>query len=169
MSRKITLKQLTLVSLFSVIIFVLTFAGVQFSFLSALGGYTHLGTLAMFIIAAKYGKYYGMASAAIGMTLFDVLGGWFAWAPGTFVTRLIAGFVFGLFAESSYGQGKSFIKNIVSLLLGGFVILVGYYLFESLFISDFVVAINSIIGNVLQILIASLGLLMIKSLPEMEH
>lgn len=168
MKQQTTLKQLTLVSVFSVIIFVLTFAGIQFSFLSALGGYTHLGTLAMFLIAVKYGKFYGMISAALGMTIFDVLGGWLVWAPGTFVVRLFAGYVFGLLAESSKGQGKSLVKNVLSLLGGGLVILVGYYVFESIVISDFITATASIIGNVLQLVIASFGLLMIKSLPEME-
>jgi uncharacterized membrane protein len=169
MKNHSSLKQLTLASLLSVVVLVFTYIGVQFPLFGAAGGYTHLGTLAMFIIAAKYGKHYGFIAAAIGMTLFDITGGWFAWAPATFIIRLAAGYIFGLLSQSSLGQGKSFKNNLVALLAGGVIIIVGYYVFEALFITDFISATASIIGNILQIVIASLGLLMIKSLPDLEN
>lgn len=163
---QIKVQHVVLTAMFSAVIFVFTYIGIQVPTFGAFGGLTHLGTLVMFLIAIKYGKYYGMASSAIGMTLFDLLSPWAAWAPGTFVIRLIAGFVFGLLAESSLGQGASMKRNVISLLVGGLVIVVGYLLFEAFVFNNFATAALSIPGNILQIVIASLGLFIFKSMPE---
>jgi len=155
--------------MFSAIIFVFTYIGVQVPAFGAFGGLTHMGTLVMFIISIKYGKYYGALSGAIGMTLFDLLSPWAAWAPGTFVVRIIAGYVFGLVAESKEGQGMSMTKNWLSLGLGGLVIIVGYFMFEALFLGSGLAALRSIPGNILQLVIASAGIFMYKSMPELRR
>jgi uncharacterized membrane protein len=165
--KRITPLTLILVAMFSAIIFVFTYIGIQVPAFGAFGGLTHLGTLVMYLIAIKYGKFYGMTSAAIGMTLFDLLSLWAAWAPGTFIVRLIAGYIFGLVAESPQGQGASLSKNVMSLLAGGLVIVVGYLVFEALIFNNFITASASIPGNILQIVIASIGLFVIKSMPEL--
>ena len=155
--------------MFSAIIFVFTYIGVQVPAFGAFGGLTHMGTLVMFIISIKYGKYYGALSGAIGMTLFDLLSPWAAWAPGTFVVRIIAGYVFGLVAESKEGQGMSMTKNWLSLGLGGLVIVVGYFMFEALFLGSGLAALRSIPGNILQLVIASAGIFIYKSMPELRR
>ena len=155
--------------MFSAIIFVFTYIGVQVPAFGAFGGLTHMGTLVMFIISIKYGKYYGALSGAIGMTLFDLLSPWAAWAPGTFVVRIIAGYVFGLVAESKEGQGMSMTKNWLSLGLGGLVIVVGYLMFEALFLGSGFAALRSIPGNILQLVIASAGIFIYKSMPELRR
>lgn len=155
--------------MFSAIIFVFTYIGVQVPAFGAFGGLTHMGTLVMFIISIKYGKYYGALSGAIGMTLFDLLSPWAAWAPGTFVVRIIAGYVFGLVAESKEGQGMSMTKNWLSLGLGGLVIVVGYFVFEALFLGSGLAALRSIPGNILQLVIASAGIFIYKSMPELRR
>ena len=164
--KQTQVNNLVLTAMFSAVIFVFTYIGIQVPTFGAFGGLTHLGTLVMFLISIKYGKYYGMASAAIGMTMFDVLSPWIAWAPGTFVIRLLAGYVFGLLAESSRGQGTSMKHNIISLMGGGVIIVVGYFLFEALIFNNVATAALSIPGNILQIVIASFGLFIIKSMPN---
>jgi uncharacterized membrane protein len=168
MTNKLTLIQVIYASMFSAIIFVFTYIGVQVPAFGAFGGLTHMGTLVMFIISIKYGKYYGALSGAVGMTLFDLLSPWAAWAPGTFVVRIIAGYVFGLVAESKEGQGMSMTKNWLSLGLGGLVIVIGYLLFEALFLGSGLAALRSIPGNILQIVIASAGIFIYKSMPEIR-
>jgi len=169
MTNKLSLIQVIYASMFSAIIFVFTYIGVQVPAFGAFGGLTHMGTLVMFIISIKYGKYYGALSGAIGMTLFDLLSPWAAWAPGTFVVRIIAGYVFGLVAESKEGQGMSMTKNWLSLGLGGLVIIVGYFMFEALFLGSGLAALRSIPGNILQLVIASAGIFMYKSMPELRR
>ena len=169
MTNKLSLIQVIYASMFSAIIFVFTYIGVQVPAFGAFGGLTHMGTLVMFIISIKYGKYYGALSGAIGMTLFDLLSPWAAWAPGTFVVRIIAGYVFGLVAESKEGQGMSMTKNWLSLGLGGLVIVVGYFIFEALFLGSGLAALRSIPGNILQLVIASAGIFIYKSMPELRR
>jgi uncharacterized membrane protein len=169
MTNKLSLIQVIYASMFSAIIFVFTYIGVQVPAFGAFGGLTHMGTLVMFIISIKYGKYYGALSGAIGMTLFDLLSPWAAWAPGTFVVRIIAGYVFGLVAESKEGQGMSMTKNWLSLGLGGLVIVVGYLMFEALFLGSGFAALRSIPGNILQLVIASAGIFIYKSMPELRR
>ena len=169
MSNKLTLIQVIYASMFSAIIFVFTYIGVQVPAFGAFGGLTHMGTLVMFIISIKYGKYYGALSGAVGMTLFDLLSPWAAWAPGTFVVRIVAGYVFGLVAESKEGQGMSMTKNWLSLGLGGLVIIIGYFIFEALFLGSGLAALRSIPGNILQLVIASAGIFIYKSMPELRR
>lgn len=169
MTNKLTLIQVIYASMFSAIIFVFTYIGVQVPAFGAFGGLTHMGTLVMFIISIKYGKYYGALSGAVGMTLFDLLSPWAAWAPGTFVVRIIAGYVFGRVAESKEGQGMSMTKNWLSLGLGGLVIVIGYLLFEALFLGSGLAALRSIPGNVLQLVIASAGIFIYKSMPALRR
>lgn len=169
MTNKLTLIQVIYASMFSAIIFVFTYIGVQVPAFGAFGGLTHMGTLVMFIISIKYGKYYGALSGAIGMTLFDLLSPWAAWAPGTFVVRIIAGYVFGLVAESKEGQGMSMTKNWLSLGLGGSVIVIGYFIFEALVLGSGFAALRSIPGNLLQLVIASAGIFIYKSMPELRR
>ncbi len=132
------------------------------------GGLVHIGTLMMFAIALKYGKHYGALSAAIGMALFDVLSGWAAWAPGTFVVRLAAGFVVGMLAQTAEGQGQSKTRNAIAIVAGGVVIVVGYYLFEALFITEFYAATLSIPGNITQFAIGVFSLFILDSLPNLD-
>ncbi|SKC35479.1 Predicted membrane protein [Acholeplasma oculi] len=155
-------------SLFSAIVFVFTYIGIQLPAFGAFGGLTHLGTLVMFLISIKYGKYYGALSGAIGMSLFDLLSPWSAWAIGTFIIRLIAGFLFGLIAQHKDGQGSSKVKNWIALGLGGAVIVIGYFIFEAIFLSSGFAALRSVPGNILQIVIASAGIFIYKSMPELK-
>lgn len=162
-------KELTLTSIFIAAVFVATYINIYVPILMGQGGLVHLGTLVMFVIAVKYGKTYGALAGGIGMALFDVLSIWAIWAPGTLVVRLIAGFVMGSVALSPKGQGASMARNVLALLAGGAVIIGGYWLFEGLFLGvGLIPALGSVPGNILQIVIASLGLFLLKSMPDIH-
>jgi uncharacterized membrane protein len=130
------------------------------------GGLMHLGTLMLFIIALKFGKYYGAISGGIGMAIFDIIGGWMAWAPGTLVVRLLMGFVVGLVSQSKQGQGKNIYKNVIAIILGGLVMIVGYYLYEAVFLTSFGAASLSFVGNGAQIVIGLFSLIIIQYIPN---
>jgi hypothetical protein len=59
-------------------------------------------------------------------------------------------------------------KNWLSLGLGGAVIVVGYLAFEAFFLGSGAAAFRSIPGNLLQLVIASSGIFIFKSLPELR-
>lgn len=130
------------------------------------GGLMHLGTLMLFIIALKFGKYYGAISGGIGMAIFDIIGGWMSWAPGTLVVRLIMGFVVGWIAQSKLGQGQNAFKNVLAIIAGGLVMIIGYYLYEAIFLTSFGAASLSFVGNGAQIAVGLFSLIIIKYIPD---
>ncbi len=136
-------------AMFIAIVVVATFINVPFP--GAAGGLVHLGTLVMLTISMKYGKFYGMIGGGIGMFLFDVLGGWMAWAPGTLVVRLLMGYVVGAIAyDKTKGQGQSNVRNVMAFISGLIVMVVGYYFYEAIFLTTFETAFTSIPGNLIQ-------------------
>ena len=155
MTNKKTI-QIVASAMFIALVVVATFINIPFP--GAAGGLVHLGTLMMLIIAMRFGKHYGAIAGGIGMTIFDILGGWLAWAPGTFIVRLLIGFVVGLIAQDAkLGQGKNIIKNIIAWALGLVIMIVGYYLYEAI-LTSFEAALLSIWGNVLQFIIGLLAI-----------
>lgn len=155
MKNKNTMR-IVLSSMFIALVVVATFINVPFP--GAVGGLVHLGTLMLLIIAMRFGKYFGAIAGGIGMTIFDVLGGWLIWAPGTFVVRLAMGFVIGVVAKDKMGQGKSIPRNILAWAAGLVIMVVGYYLYEAIFISTFYTALKSVLGNTLQFVIGLLAI-----------
>ena len=168
-NRSQDLRKLIYMALFIALIFVATNIRIHIPILMATGGLVHLGSLMLFVIAVKYGRTYGALSGSIGMTLMNLLTEFAHWAPGTFVIRFTMGFVVGTVAQSKEGQGASMKKNVLALLAGGAVHIIGYWLYESLFLGiGFIPSLGSVPGNILQIVIASFGLFILKSMPELE-
>ena len=133
------------------------------------GGLIHLGTLVSFIIALRFGPRYGALAGGIGMTLFDLLSEWYVWAPATLIIRLTSGYLVGYFAKSKKGQGDSLLKNVLAILIGGVVIVVGYYGFEAFILGvGWVPALSSIPGNLTQIGLALFWLLVVPSIPRVD-
>ena len=86
---------LTITALFIALTYVFTaFVNVRLP-ITANGGLIHLGNVPLFICAILFGKKSGALAGGIGMGLFDLLSGWTAWAPFTFVIVAIMGYVVG--------------------------------------------------------------------------
>ncbi|MBU1019967.1 MAG: ECF transporter S component [Firmicutes bacterium] len=160
-------RRIVLSGMFIALVVVSTFINIPYP--GSAGGLMHLGTLMLIIISLKFGKHYGALAGGIGMGLFDILGGWMAWAPGTIVVRLLMGYVIGLIAEDKAGQGSSLIKNIIAIICGAIVMITGYYFYEAIFLTTFKAALLSINGNIAQILIGFLGLLIIPLVQGIEN
>ena len=63
------------------------------------GGLIHLGNVPLFVAAMLFGRKTGAIAGAFGMGLFDLMSGWTAWAPFTFIIVGCMGYVVGLLAE----------------------------------------------------------------------
>lgn len=159
-------RKMVLTALFIAMVTVTTFIGIRTP--GTEGGYIHLGTLTMFTIALKFGPKYGALSGGLGMALFDIIGGFPFWALATFIIRLISGFVVGYIAISSKGQGENFQQNVLGILLGGVIIIIGYFIFEAFVIGVGWAALSSSIGNTIQIIIALSALYIIRHIPHLE-
>ncbi len=157
-------KKIVYSGMFIALVTVATFINIPYP--GSVGGLMHLGTLMLFIISLKFGKSYGALAGGIGMGIFDVLGGWMSWAPGTFVVRLIMGYIVGWIAEDKNGQGSNTFKNLIAIIAGGIVMIVGYYLYEATFLTSFGAATLSFTGNAAQIIVGLISLFVIKHIPN---
>jgi len=163
-------RQLVYLAMFTAIVFVSVYLS-QLPIFSSTGGLVHLGNIALFSIALKYGKKFGAVSGGVGMALFDLFSGgaWMVWAPGSLVVRFLMGYAVGKISEDNGKQGTNFTKNILAIIAGSIIMLVGYYLYESIFLTTFSAALASIVGNLTQLGIGLLALILIKYLPEMDN
>ncbi len=159
-------KQLVLTGLLIALVTVSTYVRIHIPL--GTGGLVHIGTLTMFVIALRFGPRYGALSGGVGMALFDLFSEWVIWAPGTLIIRLLAGFLIGYIALSKQGQGENKLRNVLALIVGGVVIIVGYFIFEGVFLGTGFAAIASVPGNLTQVLIGFFALFILPSVPRLE-
>ncbi len=118
------------------------------------GGLIHLGNVPLFLVAIIYGRKTGAIAGAFGMGLFDIISGWTAWAPFTFVIAGAMGYIVGLISEKS--NQSPWIANTVAIILALIIKIVGYYFAEVILYHNWIVPIGSIPGNILQVVVAGI-------------
>lgn len=118
------------------------------------GGLIHLGNVPLFIAAMVYGKKTGALAGAFGMGMFDVISGWTAWAPFTFVIVGTMGFMVGLITEKL--KLKPIIVNTMAVAIALMIKVVGYYFTEVILYGNWIAPFGSVPGNVMQIVIAAI-------------
>ena len=91
--------------------------------IAANGGLIHLGNVPLFIIAILYGRWLGALAGGLGMALFDVVGGWFLWAPFTLVIVGLMGYTIGALCE----KNQSFTTYVLALVAACVIKIAGYY------------------------------------------
>lgn len=118
------------------------------------GGLIHLGNVPLFIAAILFGKKTGALAGGIGMGLFDLLSGWTAWAPFTFVIVGLMGYEVGWFAEHRPIKNAA-INDAVSMILALAIKIVGYYFAEVILYGNWIAPIGSVPGNICQVGVAA--------------
>lgn len=122
------------------------------------GGLIHLGNVPVFVAAMLFGRKTGAIAGAFGMGLFDLMSGWTAWAPFTFVIVGCMGYTVGLIAEKKPFKNMT-LNNILSIFLAIIIKIVGYYFVEVILYGNWVLPLGSIPGNILQVGVAGIILL----------
>jgi len=95
-----------------------------FPAISATGTKIHVGNAFVVLGALLLGGPYGGLAGAIGLSIADILGGYAASAPRTFITKLVIGLVVGLVAHKianiSHNHPKTYIVkwSIISAIAG---------------------------------------------------
>jgi len=119
------------------------------------GGLVHTGTVALFIISVCFGPKKGAIAASVGMTLFNLTSMWVAWAPYTFVIRLVMGLIIGYIANCCGADGKKPIQNVIALLVGGLWFLPMAYVSQIIIMGvQWQVPLAAIPGNLMQLALA---------------
>lgn len=114
------------------------------------GGLIHLGNVPLFVGAMLYGRKTGAIAGAFGMGLFDLMSGWTAWAPFTFVIVGAMGWTIGLIAEKKPFK-HMMANNILSIILAVVIKIVGYYFAEVILYGNWAAPLGSIPGNIIQV------------------
>ena len=138
---------LTITALFIALTYVFTaFVNVRLP-ITANGGLIHLGNVPLFICAILFGKKSGALAGGIGMGLFDLLSGWTAWAPFTFVIVGAMGYVVGAMTEGH----RSTARDAAAIAVACVIKVVGYYIAEVILYHNLFAPVASIPGNLVQI------------------
>ena len=116
------------------------------------GGLIHLGNVPLFLAAIIYGRKTGAIAGAFGMGMFDLISGWTAWAPFTFVIVGAMGYVVGLMSEKL--KFNPYVVNILAILVALVIKIVGYYFAEVILYGNWVAPLGSIPGNIIQVGVA---------------
>ncbi|MFR8266267.1 MAG: ECF transporter S component [Clostridia bacterium] len=114
------------------------------------GGLIHLGNVPLFVAAMLFGRKTGAIAGAFGMGLFDLMSGWTAWAPFTFIIVGCMGYVVGLLAEKKPFK-HMMVTNVISIILALIIKVAGYYFAEVILYGNWIAPLGSIPGNVVQV------------------
>lgn len=149
-----TTKTLVIDALFIALTFVATmFINIRLPIMGN-GGLIHLGNVPLFIAAIIYGRKTGALAGAFGMGLFDLISGWTAWAPFTFVIVGAMGYTAGLISEKFHK--KPIVGNALAVFAALIIKIVGYYFAEVFLYHNWIAPVGSIPGNVVQVVTAGI-------------
>lgn len=144
-------KQMAYAALGIALVFICTvFVNVRLP-VAANGGLIHLGNVPLFIIAILYGRRLGALAGGIGMALFDVVGGWFLWAPFTLIIVGLMGYTAGAICE----KNQTFKAYALALAAACIIKVVGYYCAEGIIYGNWLAPMASVPGNLIQIGVAA--------------
>lgn len=118
------------------------------------GGLIHLGNVPLLAGAIIYGRRTGAIAGAFGMGMFDLISGWTAWAPFTFVIAGLMGYTVGAVTEKVHG--KPVIVNTLAVAAALIIKIAGYYFAEVILFGNWIAPLGSIPGNIMQVVIAGI-------------
>ncbi len=113
-----------------------------------LNGYINLGDCVILVAAFTLPCGYGFLAAGIGSCLADILSGYTAYAPATFVIKGFMVLVVCLVTKLLKVNKPNFVK-VVSGVLAELTMVLGYYIFEG-FMYGFVPSLANIPMNLIQ-------------------
>lgn len=123
------------------------------------GGLIHLGNIPFFLAAILFGKKMGAIVGGFGMGAFDLLNGWIAWAPFTFIIVGVMGFAVGAITEKKKNVPRMVFAIVVALAIK----VVGYYITEVILYHNWITPFASIPGNIMQIVVAGIVVVVISA------
>ncbi|MBQ8140447.1 MAG: ECF transporter S component [Clostridia bacterium] len=130
-------------------------------------GYFNLGDIFVLLSGYCLGPVFGTIAAGFGSALADVLGGYVIYAPATCIIKagmvLVSYFIYRLLGKNVSSKKIDFLLRFVAALLAEALMVVGYFVYDSLFLGYGLGAAASIPGNCLQGVFGIAGYLVIAS------
>lgn len=95
-------------------------------------GFINIGDAIVMITGLLFGPIIGAIAGGVGSALADVFLGYTLYAPATLVIKGAEGFIVGLISNPRKHHEKLNYRDILGVLLGGLVMVIGYFLYEVL-------------------------------------
>ncbi len=116
-------------------------------------GYFNMGDVFVLLAGWCLGPVYGAVAAALGCALADIIGGYVIYMPATLVIKgcmaAVAYAIAALLKKAIRKNGLDFVARGVSALCAEFLMVCGYFLYETA-LYGIAGAAATIVGNVLQ-------------------
>ncbi|MBE6729169.1 MAG: ECF transporter S component [Ruminococcaceae bacterium] len=132
---------IVLSSLFAALTFIATYISIPLP----LGGYVNLGDCFVILSGIILGPI-GIAAAAIGSSICDLVVGYAVYIPATAIIKALMTFVVYIFTKTKYTKSR----HILSSIIAEAVMVAGYLFYEWVFIGLGSAAIMSVPYNCLQ-------------------
>lgn len=115
---------------------------------NGIGGYFNLGDCIVLLCGWLLGPVYGAFAAGIGSMLADVFSFYVAYAPATFIIKALMAVIAFYIAKAF--SGKDRLASLVSGICAELFMVLGYFVFEGIFLYGFGTALAGMLPNVLQ-------------------
>ncbi|MEF9933959.1 MAG: ECF transporter S component [Clostridium sp.] len=134
-------------------------------------GYVNVGDAMIFALAISLGKKRAALAGGVGACIADILLGAAIYAPATLIIKAVEGYVCGIIYEN-IKEKSTLTGTIVSCLIGGLVMVVGYFGYEAI-LYGYIPAAAAIIPNLIQggaslIIAVPLSKLLTKTVQKLE-
>ena len=145
---------ISMIGIFTALSFVATY-WIQIP-IPATGGYINVGDTVVMFTALLFGPIIGSVAGGVGPMLADMFSPYIIYAPATLIIKGIMGFVIGLISNPKGSIGRVSYRDILAVMVGGFLIPLGYFIYEA-FILGFgvVIALVELPGNFFQFITAA--------------
>ncbi len=135
--------KLVMGALFAAVCFVLT----AFVKVPVVIGYINLGDLAVMLGAVCLGPLWGALSGGLGSALADIMAGYAAYVPGTFIIKFLVALIVGYTAKYTK---KKMTGVALGSAIGEAVMVFGYFIYEALVLGLGMAASAAVLFNVIQ-------------------
>ena len=102
-------------------------------------GYVHIGDTFVILAGVILGPALGALAAGIGSALADLLGGFAAWAPGTFVIKFLSALVCAVVFRALTLKRQKKIAVIPAIIIAGIigeiVMVIGYFFYNVIIVT----------------------------------
>ncbi|MBN1283938.1 MAG: ECF transporter S component [Anaerolineae bacterium] len=151
-STQINPRQIALTGVMAALVMALTYF---IRIPTPLGGYVHLGDLAINFVALAFGPVAGMVAGGVGTALADVVAGYPLFAIASLIVHGLQGYVVGRIAH-----GKTDWRVLaLAVVAGAAIVVAGYFIAEATFLGYGVgVASTEIVPNIVQGIAGSVGI-----------
>ena len=120
-----------------------------------IGGYAHLGDIAINFAGLAFGPIIGLIAGGIGAALADVLGGYGSFAPLTLIVHGLQGLIVGYV----FWTRRSTATMIGAVIAGALIVIAGYFIGETLFYGGVAAASSEVVANIFQEVVGAFGIL----------